>query len=262
MNQTTSTADSKPNWLLRIGSVVLALAVGFIFLLFTVLMFGLVEGEEFAADTFKRRTFTYYEIPLLHWQVTGIQRDDSAGQLEEHLAKKKLIGPPNTKQNRKTRWDLVSSNRTESNSPICDANILCSYLDQRNADKSLSWLVWSKKKTELAKVLWPAVAELARRELYFFIPDLLQAAKGSSQPEPLKRQLDLTLNGKYRFLAENEQKLKQHKSAIHWFSEALALNSGDIDSLRGRAKSLQSLGKKDRAAADLAEVQRISSSSR
>ena len=262
--QATSTEKTKfkPGWLLLSGGTLLVLIVCFLMFLFIVLVFGNVYGEEFAADTFKRRTFSYYEIPLLHWQVSGIRRLDSSGPLEKHLANKSLIGKPKTKQKGKTRWDLVSSNRTEPNSPICDANILCAHLDQRNENYNFRWLDWSKSNPEMAKVLWPTVAGLAQRQLYVHVPDLLLLAKRVEQPEPLQRQIDLALNHKFRFLAQNEQKLERHESAVRWFSEALARKNSDVKSLQGRAKSLQMLGKKDRAAADLAEVQRINSATR
>lgn len=252
-------------WLLRVGGALLALAVGFLLLSFIVVVFGQVSGEEFSANTFQRRSFFYYEIPLLHWQVTAVRRNDTSNLLEKHLADTNMIGKPSgvkTSGVKKRRWDLVYSNRSDPDSALCDANILCEYLDRRDGHFELHWLTWSHANPELANVFWPAVAEVARQELYLFVPDLVQAVKGIKQPKPLKRQLDLTLNLKYRDLAEIEQKLGRHKTAERWFTKALTYQKSDVDSLRGRAKSLKALGKQAQASADLAEVQRLSNTSR
>ena len=38
-------------------------------LAYMTLTFGRIQGEEFSPDVFRRREFSYYEIPLLGWQV-------------------------------------------------------------------------------------------------------------------------------------------------------------------------------------------------
>ena len=80
---------------------------------FTVFMaigqFGLVVGEEFAPDTFQRRSYWYYELPLIGLKVTPVKRKVSRNQLENMLIAKKYITmttPPD-------RWDLVYAVRGE-----------------------------------------------------------------------------------------------------------------------------------------------------
>jgi len=43
----------------------------------SVALFGMVVGEEFSPDKFARRSFIYYEIPLLGIQVSPVYRDDT-----------------------------------------------------------------------------------------------------------------------------------------------------------------------------------------
>ena len=55
-------------------------------LAYMTLTFGRIQGEEFSPDVFRRREFSYYEIPLLGLQVWPITHTESTGPLENYLA--------------------------------------------------------------------------------------------------------------------------------------------------------------------------------
>ena len=143
-------------------------------MLLATLMFGAVGGEEFCPDTFSRRSFLYYELPLVGLQITPIRRRDETQDLEKHLTKHNYV--PSGKA--APQWHLVNSMRSGVSRVRGDAAILCEYLDA-NADKRDSyWKAWTEQHPELAKILWPAVAQTASRKLYFFVPDLFDLRTG------------------------------------------------------------------------------------
>jgi hypothetical protein len=220
-------------------------------LIYTVFWFGHIRGEEFAPECFRRRTFQYYELPLLGWQVWPIRHRDSTNPLESYLSGERLIGARKA-PTEDTRWDLVMATRGITGSRVVahgDARILCSYLDIQDAEGNRVWLEWSKKNGPLAKVLWPAVADVSRQQLYLFTPDLLQLAERATTAGNLQREISRTLGDRYYQLAESHRQLGRHDTAIELYSQALAQVPDHVGATRGRAESRAALGKQDEAAA-------------
>jgi len=223
--------------------------------------FGCISGEEFSPDTFSRRSFYYFEIPLLGWQVWPISRVDCTGSLESHLTGEKLIAVQK-KPGVSVRWDLVSATRgfdPDRSRPSAqgDARILCCYLDAQDSEGNYVWLEWSQKNPKLAAVLWPAVAMVCRQELYLFVPELFASASSEASLERLGVALNTALTQRYCELANAHQQLRRHDTAVEFFSEALRCTPASIPALKGRATSLQAAGKAPEAAADLAEATRL-----
>src|SRR5262245_30912417 len=54
-------------------------------------IFGMVTGVEFSPNAFERRSFYYYEVPILGIQIWPVVRTDTTGALEKHLATNKLV---------------------------------------------------------------------------------------------------------------------------------------------------------------------------
>ncbi len=89
-----------PNWVYGIGVGLLVVA----FFGGLTMMFGRVSGEEFSPEQFKRRTFSFYEIPIVGLQVWPVKHIDATGDVETEVVTKKLI---TVKKPEKPRWDLV-----------------------------------------------------------------------------------------------------------------------------------------------------------
>ncbi|MGE0756383.1 MAG: hypothetical protein AB7F89_16470 [Pirellulaceae bacterium] len=243
------------SYLVTIAGVLFSLG----FIGYSVLMFGSVEGEEFDADSFTRREFRYHEVPLLGWQVSPVWRQDITNDLESYLKSAKLIGISATQA---PQWDLVIARRggLSRNSNLLsqgNARILCQYLDAQDDEKQRVWLQWSKERPELAKIVWPAVAHLARQELYIFVPDLLVLARGATDATHLQQRMNAHLVDRYIAFGQAQQQLSNHQAAIELFTEALALFPSSAEALVGRAKSLTTLGMNDKASADLVEAERL-----
>ncbi len=206
------------------------------------LLFGLHAGEEFAPDTFTRRTFYYYEIPLLGIQVTPIARKDRTNSFERYLRASGLVAPVKSGS---LRWDLVRASRSGKVRFRGDAEILCSYLDAVNEDEVAYWKIWSEENTDAAKVLWPMVARVARRQLYILVPEMIDLARAESNPKRLRRSLDDSLAAQFLRLGRTEQALGNHERALELLDEALVYAPNDPDILRCRKVSQGAVGRPD-----------------
>lgn len=208
-----------PNWVFGTGMVILFL----LFLGLVTLIFGRVSGEEFTPHGFQRRSFHYYELPIVHLQVWPMKRFDATGDLEAALIKQKLLPPSAATTPKDPRWDLVQGFRGAQLVQQGDAQILMRYLDAHDSASNLLWLEWSNDKPELAKILWPVVARLAEEELYLFLPDVFELAHGATDPDALKKSLDELLAHKFYEFGIVQQKLGHHKAAAELLSSAVKL---------------------------------------
>jgi tetratricopeptide (TPR) repeat protein len=225
---------------------------------------GCVQGQEFSPDTFQRRSFAYYELPLFGLQVSPISRDFNTGTCEKYLIDQKLV-VPDPKASAEPRWDLVYANRgfgaTERLSAYSEAKILCYYLDALDKDGKSIWRTWSEKNPSQAGILWPAIASLARQHLYLFTPDLMRLAGANPTPEQLKSQIAQTLSAKYCLLARSHKSLGRYDTAVELFTEALVHSPGLSEARLGRAEALEALGKHTEAEADRQAAQQPKSPS-
>jgi hypothetical protein len=211
----------------------------------SVRIYGLVIGEEFSPDTFKQRKFYYFELPLVHLQVTPVWRDEDTSTLAVHLRSKKLL--PASKED-EPRWHFVHAIR--GGEPLTgDANILRGYMEIRQDDEIL-WLQWSKDHREAAAVFWPTVAEVARDHQYVFLPEMFELALAAENADGLRRDLDQLLAKEYSALAANQFALAAHSDAIDSYTQALRYLPGDAAALKGRADAYEADGKPKLAAKD------------
>jgi hypothetical protein len=203
------------------------------------LLFGLHTGEEFAPDSFQRRTFYYYQIPLLGIQVTPIVREDQTSMFERYLRTNGFIAPGKPPTG---RWDLVRATQGGKVRFRGDAEILCSYLDAVDPNDTPYWKAWSEKNADAAKVLWPLVARMARRQLYILVPEMIDLARGESNPARLRGRLEDSLAHQFLRLGQTEQALGNHEQAIELLDEALRYAPDDPEILTCRELSRQQLG--------------------
>lgn len=232
-----------------VGGVLLAMAW------LWVVTFGGVAGEEFSPERFQRRQFTYYQIPGLGIQIRPVVRKAYRSNLEQFLVNKKYVQVTATEK--KARWDLLHDTYHQPHGPDCDAGILSQYLDMTLESGGSFWEKWTSDHPRQAKVFWPAVAELARREMYIFLPELIEVARKHADSARFNRLVGGSLADSYAVLARAEQQSENHQRAIKLYGRALKHDAQHVDSLRGRAESLRSVGENEKAAADLAEANRI-----
>lgn len=149
-------------------------------------VFGLVTGYEFNPQTFERRMFGFYEIPLLRLQVLPLWRAEANGEVEELVTSTPYVLPePNAPE----QWHLISMQRSSQKSPPTDVQILARCLDAQDEHADSFWAEWSIKHPECATILWPEVARLARLELYVLMPPLFEAARNANDAKLFQNEL-------------------------------------------------------------------------
>ena len=242
-----SARNKRSRWLYRVLFGVLGLlGIGVVTYIATCL-FGFVSGEEFSPDTFARRSFYYYQIPLIHLQVSPIGRDDQTNALETHLCAKKYV-PVDKKK--KPRWDLVLARRAGVVITQGDAAILCAYLDSEDKDGNLCWKKWTEDHPKVAKILWPEVARVARRQLYMFTPEMLELATGAANVDAFALELNRLLARKYSDLADVQQQLELHETAVELLNEAIRYAPDDSELKERRSKSQQAVDRDEEPGSD------------
>lgn len=224
-------------WLLRLlTGVVVLTGIAFVTGIGT-LMFGQVEGTEFAPDTFEHRHYTYYELPIVRLKITPVWRTTSRSDFAQNLVNNKYVIPVTPP----ARWDLVSAYRRGRKWREGDAEILQEYLNAVG-ESSQYWAEWSDREPKLAAVFWPEVAKAARTDLYILVPDLFEIAAASSDPTRLAADLNALLARRYEELAEVEMELDHYRAAERFFTTALSYEPNRATSTAGRDRAREMCG--------------------
>ena len=234
-NSASSNSDRGGQTLVRVligGLVCVAICL---IVVFCVSQFGYVSGEEFDPLHFERRSFYYYELPVVGIQVFPVTRKTKTSALESYVGK--LL---NLQQANGEEWHVVSLYRSARKYTDGDASLLCTYMDIEVAGKQ-EWLSWSTEHPALAKVLWPVVANLARNRMYIFIPKLMESAKAASESAPFQQQVNRQLAEQYRKLAQQQATLDKHLLAVSLFEQALVFDPTDEKLKTLRATSVDQL---------------------
>jgi len=139
-----------------------------------------IQGTEFSPNNFQTRTFSYSRIPgtkiVLSQTVLGPAASVTSTDVLKHL--NTIPGAP--------VWHVSSLYTPPETHP---SSILVEAMKQTNADRSDYWGAWSNANPSLAAVLWPFVQQLALKEFYFPIPDILEAAEDAKNPDDFEERL-------------------------------------------------------------------------
>jgi hypothetical protein len=210
------------------GSVVVVL-----FLLFIIIRTqGSVSGTEFSPSHFQLRSFSFYELPLIHVQLTPIKRTGKTPKTATYVRQTGLIKPATGTP---TTWHLVSLSRGISGETPADANLLIEHLNLRSVADDY-WRQWSIDHPKLAKILWPKIQTLAERELYILMPKIFEFAMDEDNHVPLKLQtkIDDYLKNQYLTLVHDMQDANRGELAKQLLVEAKAdyPQSADLKNLQ------------------------------
>jgi tetratricopeptide (TPR) repeat protein len=121
-------------------------------------------------------------------------------------------------------------------------------------DQEPLWLNWTRNHPKLAALLWPTIAEVARRQHYPFVPEMFQLASNAEDAARFREDLDRLLGRKYADLAANRYDVGAYDEAIRLFTLALKHLPGDPATLAARADAYQAAGELDKAADDLRQA--------
>jgi hypothetical protein len=226
----SSTARRWPRWLPIVGWSILSVLGGILLLFLATITFGAVHGREFCPQTFERRSYSYYELPLVHIQMTGERHEDLTGDTEKHVTSNKYITPLAGKKD----WHvLVGSHGTRMRQPG-DAGILMQYLDAEESSNVYRWVRWSEQHDNLAKVFWPAVQRVSLHDMYLFVPELFDLAKSADDPAKLQQDLDRFIAGKLLILGQRMVERKD-PAAVKVLDEAIKLDPANEQLNEARA---------------------------
>lgn len=230
----TSARRAWPKWLINAGWTLLGLVVAGLVVTFATVQFGGVHGVEINPHSFARRSYSFYEVPIIRWQVRGIRRDDVASVVVDFLEQQKYL--PATKVAPDV-WHIVIGTRGMRPPTLGDADILVRYLETRTAENNHQWVEWSEKNPKLAAPLWKAVSRLAQDELYIYIPALFEKAFAATDPVQFQKQLDTELSVHLLDLGLRLQAAEEHAEAKKYLTEAAALDPANPVIKRALEKS-------------------------
>lgn len=223
-----------PKWLITTGWTVLGLVVAGLVATFATVQFGGVHGVELNPYSFARRSYSFYEVPIIRWQVRGIRREDVASVVVDFLEQQKYL--PATKAAPDV-WHIVIGSRGMKPPTLGDADILVRYLETTTAENNHQWVEWSEKNPKLAAPLWKAVSRLAQDELYTYIPELFEKAVAATDPVQLQKQLDTEVSARLLELGLRLQEVEEHAEAKKYLSEAALLDPANPVIKRALEKS-------------------------
>ncbi|NNE01412.1 MAG: hypothetical protein HKN47_29200 [Pirellulaceae bacterium] len=179
---------------------------------------GHVSGQEFAPSHFQVRNFSFYEIPLLHIQITPIRRKGVALPVATYVRQSSLIGAP---KGTPDKWHLVSLSRGLSGTTAADADLMVTHLNLTDGT-DVYWRKWSIDHPKRAAVLWPTVQRLAERELYILIPAVFELAQKDLTAEQLATKIDTLLRRQYRSLVVDMRQADRGELADQLLKEAIS----------------------------------------
>jgi hypothetical protein len=169
-----------------VGFGALVLTGSLVIVALVTMMFGAVGGSEFNPETFDRRSFGFYEIPLIRLQVLPLWRSPATGDVERLIHSQSYITPNSSAPE---TWHLVQLRRSFATPPETDVMILARYLDAQDEHHNAYWAEWSNKHPQMAALLWPEIARLARLELYTLMPPLFELAENATSAATLQQDL-------------------------------------------------------------------------
>ncbi len=167
-----------------------------------ILIFGRMTLTEFAPSTFKRRSFTYFQIPLINQQITPTVRSDDSTALERYLRGANLV---RVSVNANARWDVISVGSEDG-----AAEILTTYMDIQEGTPLQDW---SKAHPEMAQCLWAAVQEAAELQAYELTPDLFEMASSATDAPVFCRQINEWLITAYDELAADYRESDEQRAS-------------------------------------------------
>ncbi len=220
----SATRRKWPRWVPYAGWTLLGLLAALAVVTFATVWFGAVHGVELNPYTFARRSYSFYEVPLIRWQVRGIRREDVTSAVANFLEQQNYV---TAAKKAPDVWHIVTGTRGVRPPSVGNANILVTYLETLNFENQHEWVVWSEKNPKLALPLWKAVSRLAQDELYVFVPDLFELARQANDPVAFQKQLDQQLAARLFEIGLLLQENEDHAQAKKYLAEAAKLDSGN-----------------------------------
>ena len=201
----------------------------FAFVLFSYLIFGCYySGKEFSPDDFSFRSFTYRYEPITGTVLSGRTFEPETRGWLPMLVQDKFIKTVNKKE--KT-WHLIHDNGNYfgSASADSDARLLIDFLGLQNESGENTWTAWNSEHPDLAKILWPVIAEMARDDMYLVLGDVFSfvLTADTSKPEKFQTDLQQEVAKAYLKMAKFDVENNNLESAKAQISKSIEYDSTD-----------------------------------
>jgi hypothetical protein len=220
-----STARRKwPGWVRYTGWTLLGILATSGFVALITYWFGGVHGVELNPYSFARRSYSFYEVPIIRLQVRGIRREPVTCTAVDFLEQQKYVADSKKAPD---VWHIVVGTRGASPPTIGNAEILADYLDAINAETMHQWVAWSEKNPKLAPALWKAVSRLAQEEQYVYLPDLFDLATSANDPAQFQAALNKAVATRLFELGLQLQAEDDHAQAKKYLAEAAQLDQSN-----------------------------------
>ncbi|MDZ4851950.1 MAG: hypothetical protein SGI77_21895 [Pirellulaceae bacterium] len=161
--------------------------IGFAILVVVFLLFQLLGSALRTSGTeFSPISFTCRDFKISLWTGGTVVQPAylaCSTDISKHLTN-------STRSNGNERWDLVDYWKLTQGRVNSEASILTQCMTAENAERELVWENWSKDNPKLAKILWPAVQQLAMHRAYFSVPELLRIAVASPPTNELRSEIN------------------------------------------------------------------------
>ncbi len=191
--------------------------LGVSFILYLVIRFqGHVSGTEFAPSHFQQRTFSFYELPWVHLQITPIDRSSSTPAAAQYIRQNNLISVP---AGQPSEWHLVSISRGVNVATPADGELLMRQL-RIDTGKNL-WQTWSEDHPQAAALFWPLVQRTAARELYVLLPRMFEIAHEHTDVAALDPKINEYLRHEYAALIRESVAANRRELANELLAESL-----------------------------------------
>ena len=219
---------------------------------------GQVWGEEFSPDDFTRRRFSYNVMPIFGVTIRGVQHYPSTSVFEQTLVADGWI---QTRTTNPQTWHLVNDSVSDNDSSDFDADILVGLLNEKDSEGDEIWSQWTDKYPKHAKIFWPAIARLARNDLYWAVPDLMNVAREFEKDgSPLfQRSIDKLVSKSFFDKAEELRETGDSGEAVRYYSEALKLFAAQ-EAFLGRSAAYAAEGKQSASQSDIENSKESTSS--
>ncbi len=204
-------------------------------MIFLVLTFGQVSGVEFSPGRFERRTYFFYQLPIVQVQIMPAWRSIRQEPAESYLTTRKLV----RRDASSTRWDVISVRTSDPTGQVGEAQALTRYLDQLDANQDAVWVKWSDSHPKAARHFWTAVQGAAKQRAYELIPGLFRLASQLDDDDDVAfaARMDEHLTKAYTELGDDYLSSAQRQRAGALYASALELSPTD-DSLREKIDAL------------------------
>jgi len=100
-----------------------------------------------------------------------------------------------------------------------DAELLVDQLEIKRAGAAY-WRSWSVDHPEKAKIFWPIIQRLAKREMYLLMPNLFEIAQSEQSVAEMTERLDRSLLSQYVGLIRDMRAAQRNELADQILKEA------------------------------------------